>query len=125
MKKILIVEDDPDLQLIFKSVLTRAGFEIEILQDGRSLPLEHLIPDLFIFDIELPFINGLELCKKVKADFLTQHIPVLIVSASIELLARASEACADDALEKPFDRLDLVDKVHALLKEASRDSLGK
>jgi len=115
MKSIVIVEDDVDLQFIFKSVLRRAGFDVKILSDGRSLPDYSMLPDLFIFDIELPFITGLSLCKKVKVDPATRHIPVMIASASAELLVQANEACADEVLEKPFDPKVLVAKVRSLL----------
>jgi DNA-binding response OmpR family regulator len=122
MKKILIVEDDPDLQHIFKSVLTKAGFEVHIRSDGRTLMEEAQVPDIFIFDIELPYLNGLDLCKRVKADSRTGHVPVLIVSASASLLSQAKDACADGALEKPFDGRVLVKKVNEVLSAATSDT---
>jgi DNA-binding response OmpR family regulator len=122
MKKILIVEDDSDLQQIFKSVLMRAGFEVHIRSDGRTVMEETLVPDIFIFDIELPFLNGLDLCKRVKADVRMQYVPVLIVSASANLLAQAKEVCADGALEKPFDSRVLVAKVKELLTSAAKNA---
>jgi DNA-binding response OmpR family regulator len=115
MKKILIVEDDPDLQYIIKSVLRRAGFDVEVYSDGRSLMEPFVIPDLFIFDIELPFMNGLDLCRRMKADEQTSHVPVLIVSASATLLSQAKDACADAAFPKPVDARELVNQVNALL----------
>jgi two-component system, OmpR family, phosphate regulon response regulator PhoB len=109
MKSILIVEDDPDLQQIFRSLLGRVGYEVHVLPDGRTL--SERLPDLFIFDIELPFINGLELCKKVKSNPFTAHVPVLIVSASADLLSKASEVRADKTLSKPFDAKTLLETV--------------
>jgi DNA-binding response OmpR family regulator len=122
MKKILIVEDDPDLQHIFKSVLLKAGYEIQILPDGRLLKDLIVLPDIFIFDIELPFVSGLELCREIKTDRRTSHIPVLMVSASANLLAQSKEACADDSLEKPFDASLLRRKVKELL-QASKSNI--
>jgi DNA-binding response OmpR family regulator len=119
MKKIVIVEDDPDLQHLFKSVLLKAGFEIKLLSDGRDLFDHEYFPDLFILDIELPFITGLELCKQIKACLPTRHIPVLIVSASANLLAQARNVCADDSLAKPFDANVLISRVTALLSNSS------
>lgn len=119
MKKILIVEDDPDLQHIFKSVLLRAGFEIKLLSDGRDLFDHGYFPDLFILDIELPFISGLDLCKQIKACLPTRGIPVLMVSASFNLLALAKDVCADDSLAKPFDAAVLINKVNLLTGNSS------
>ena len=114
MRRVLIVEDDTDLQHLFKSVLKKASLVTTILSDGRSL-FDNALPDLYIFDIELPHINGLELCKQVKSDSRTRHIPVLIVSGSAHLLEKAKEFSADDALEKPFERRHLVEHVLLLL----------
>jgi DNA-binding response OmpR family regulator len=119
MKKIVIVEDDPDLQHIFKSVLLKAGFEIELLSDGRDLFDHEYFPDLFILDIELPFITGLELCQQIKTRIPTRHIPVLMVSASANLLAQAKNVCADDSLAKPFDAHILINKVNTLISSSS------
>lgn len=119
MKKITIVEDDPDMQFILRSVLIRAGYEIRILPDGRDLFANEPFPDLFILDIELPFITGLELCQQLKNGMLTRNIPVLMVSASFNLLALAKDVHADDSLEKPFDISVLLDKVNTLTGNSS------
>jgi DNA-binding response OmpR family regulator len=119
MKRIVIVEDDPDLQHIFKSILIKAGFEIKLLSDGRDLFMYEYFPDLFILDIELPFISGLELCKQIKSGLPTRDIPVLMVSASSDLLATAKDFCADDSLEKPFDAGVLLKKVNTLTGNSS------
>lgn len=119
MKRIVIVEDDPDLQYIFKSILIKAGFEINLLSDGRDLFTNGYFPDLFILDIELPFISGLELCKQIKSRLLTRDIPVLMVSASSDLLATAKDVCADDSLEKPFDAGILLNRVNTLIGNSS------
>ena len=119
MKRIVIVEDDPDLQHIFKSILIKAGFEIKLLPDGRDLFSYEYFPDLFILDIELPFISGLELCKQIKSRLPTRDIPVLMVSASSDLLSTAKDVCADDSLSKPFDAGVLLNRVNALTGNSS------
>lgn len=113
-KKILIVEDDPDLQVIFRSLLTRGGYEVVVLADGRQLT-EAAAPDLYIMDIELPYINGLDLCRQLKAHDRFRHVPVLIASANDSLRSMAREVCADDAIAKPFEAPDLLERVGKLI----------
>ena len=60
-------------------------------------------------------MNGLDLCRRMKADEQTSHVPVLIVSASATLLSQAKDACADAALPKPVDARELVNQMNALL----------
>ncbi|MGN6492025.1 MAG: response regulator [Agriterribacter sp.] len=94
-----------------------AGYRVTTFSDGSSvLASDFDLPDMFILDKQLADVNGLELCKRLKAHELTKNIPVIMISASsgIEMLAKG--VMADDSLEKPFTMKELRGKVAKNLK---------
>lgn len=113
MKKIYIVEDDIDISELIQYLLTDVGFEVSAcsnLTDFRVQMDTHL-PDLILLDIMLPDGNGQDLCRQMKLDAETLHIPILLMSAHANGRAIAKEACADDFISKPFDINELTAKV--------------
>lgn len=113
--KIYIIEDDEDLQHLLYLGLSRSGFQVTIFSTGYPvISMTDRWPDLFIVDIELPGINGLEICKWLKSHEASQHIPVLFLSAAPYLKTLAENANGDDYLEKPFDMQTLVQKINNL-----------
>jgi len=117
--KILIVEDEPKVASFIKKGLEEDHFEAEIAYDG--LTAEKLARqyryDLFILDIIIPGISGLELCKKLKA--LNPDIPVLMLTAlgTTDDKLLGFDAGADDYLVKPFEFRELLARVKVLLKK--------
>jgi DNA-binding response OmpR family regulator len=111
--RIYIVEDDQDLQHLLQFSLVRAGFQVTIYPTGYPvIAMTDQWPDLFIIDIELPGINGLEICKWLKTHEPSKHIPVLFLSAAPYLKTLADNANGDDYLEKPFDLPVLINKIN-------------
>jgi DNA-binding response OmpR family regulator len=108
-KRILITEDDPGGQDIFKIVFEKAGYDVLVNEDGRTL-LENNFdnPNLFLLDKQLPGVDGLDICKHLKSHEDTKNIPVIMVSASPGLADMARSAGADDYLEKPFHLKELL-----------------
>ena len=103
-KKILVADDDPGIRDIFKIIFERAGYSIELKEDGRDiLKNNYTKPDLFLIDKQLSGMDGLDLCRHLKAQPLTKNIPVIIVSASPDIGLLAKNAGADDYIEKPFE----------------------
>ena len=116
-KKILIIEDDESVQEIMKLIFHKAGYDIEISPDGKSvLAGRDNWPDLFLLDKHLLGNDGIEICKYLKSMDATRRIPVIMLSATpgIEPLARG--AGADDFMEKPFNSAALIHKVQEYLK---------
>jgi DNA-binding response OmpR family regulator len=102
--KILIADDDPGIRDIFKIVLTRAGYDIEVKEDANEIfKNKFRVPDLFLVDKLLSGIDGLDICHYLKSNELTSHIPVVMVSASPDIGIAATKAGADDFVEKPFE----------------------
>lgn len=112
MKKIVIVDDDPAIQDAFRLIFAREKYEVTIYTDASFLFTEaFIIPDLFILDKQLSGIDGLDLCRMLKSRADTKDVPVVILSASPGILRLASEAGADDVLEKPFRIMSLMETI--------------
>ena len=102
--KILIADDDPGIRDIFKILLTKAGYDIEVKEDANEIfENKFRIPDLFLVDKLLSGIDGLDICHYLKTNEHTSHIPVIMVSATPDIGIAAAKAGADDFVEKPFE----------------------
>jgi signal transduction histidine kinase/ligand-binding sensor domain-containing protein/DNA-binding response OmpR family regulator len=122
--KILIVEDNPEIRYYLKHSLQENYTTMEA-SDGKigcELAVQH-IPDLIITDVMMPERDGIELCRILKNEMLTQHIPIIILSAksTIEDTLEGLETGADDYIPKPFNEQILLAKVRTLL--ANRQKL--
>lgn len=103
MKYILIVEDDPAIADALQIMLAEFGYSVNTMHDGRLILQQDIgLPDLIILDKQLPGIDGLDLCRWLKANEDYKEIPVIVFSASPHIERLAEEAGADDAIEKPF-----------------------
>jgi CheY-like chemotaxis protein len=103
-KKILVADDDPGIRDIFKIIFEKAGYSIEVKGDAEDvLKNNFTIPDVFLIDKLLSGYDGLDICRYLKSNPPTRHIPVIMVSASPDIGITAIKAGADDFVEKPFD----------------------
>lgn len=104
MKKILVVDDDESIVEVVQLVLESEGYSVQTNMDGNLLPLlKKARPDLILLDMLLSGVDGRDICKKLKSDHETAHIPVIMLSAHSETNKAADASGADDYLEKPFD----------------------
>ena len=113
---ILIVDDEEAIIKIVSLILTNAGYDI-IADSHADLHFlqTHIYPDLILLDNQLGTKSGADICRQLKTNERTKHIPVMLVSATEGLSEIASYACADDFLPKPFDVETLLQKVDSLL----------
>src|SRR5436189_1330315 len=103
-KKILVADDDSSLRDIFKIILAKAGYDIELKEDANEIFKNNFkIPDLFLIDKLLSGVDGLQVCRYLKDNPDTCNIPVVMVSASPDIGVSAIKAGADDFVEKPFE----------------------
>jgi CheY-like chemotaxis protein len=108
-KRIYIAEDDPDLLLTMNAMLEDAGYEVSTLECGLPLMEDNVsTADLYILDKRIPDVDGLEICKHLRANDTTRGIPVILISASRNFGNKAFEAGVNDILEKPFHMKDLL-----------------
>lgn len=118
MPKILVIDDDKELLEIMKSLLLEKGYEVETDYNWENAykKIASFQPQLIILDVFLSGIDGLEICKKLKSDYETRHIPILIFSAYPRVAEKVIyEYGADDFIAKPFEINDLIQKVHGVL----------
>ncbi len=124
-QKILIVEDEVDLALGVRDALQHAGFETEVLHDGK-LALSRLRQarfDLLVLDLMLPGMNGLDLLRELRKDRSDIRVLVLTALSDEEDLLAGFQAGADDYMAKPFSPRELVARVDAQFRRANRESI--
>ena len=114
-KRILIVEDDRSLAEVISYNLEEQGFDVHVLRDGMDgLQYAQLNPpDLIILDLMLPVIDGLEVCRRLRADVNTQSLPILMLTAKSEETDQVVgfSVGADDYVTKPFSIKVLLERV--------------
>ena len=116
---VLVVEDDPVILRLLEVNFELEGFRVLTAHDGEEgiglIRSER--PDVIISDIMMPNVSGIELVKAVKGDAELSSTPIILLSAKAQSvdLKDGIDAGADDYITKPFEPLDLVDRVNALL----------
>lgn len=118
-EKILVVEDDPSVRKVLAFTLTKEGYSVETAEDGvdglqkaKAAP-----PDLVLLDLMMPRMDGAELCRQLKAHFLTSQIPVIMLTARGEMNSKLEGLAigANDYLTKPYATDELLVRVRNLL----------
>jgi two-component system alkaline phosphatase synthesis response regulator PhoP len=125
-ENILIVDDEEDVLELIRYNLDRSGYHVETASSGEEAltKAREKLPDLVILDLMLPGIDGLEVCRQLKRDAKTDHIPVIMLTAKGEEtdIVTGLELGADDYVTKPFSPKVLSARVRRILhRAASRD----
>lgn len=126
-KSILVIEDDIPMADLICYSLRKEGFIVNSIDNGcQALDFieKNNLPDLILLDLNLPDINGLDICKKIMASYC---IPVIILTAKDTIIdkVRGFESGADDYITKPFDLLELTFRVKAVLRRSKSVSNKK
>lgn len=126
---IAVVDDEPDILELVSLHLSRAGFSVRTFPDaGRfQKSLASSVPDLVILDLMLPDADGIDVCKDLKQDSRTTHVPVVMLTARGDELDRVLglEIGADDYITKPFSPKELVARVKAVLRRHGRQETSE
>ncbi|MEJ2599949.1 MAG: response regulator transcription factor [Anaerolineales bacterium] len=121
-ERILIVDDEPNIVQLARLYLERDGYKVDSLGDGLSAleAAEHHPPALMVLDIMLPELDGLEVCRRLRAS--GSSLPVLMLTARDEDVDKilGLELGADDYLTKPFNPRELVARIKAILRRGER-----
>ena len=120
MERVLIVDDDPDIQQLVRYNLSQAGFEVSTAETGRvALDLvQRHPPDLIILDLMLPDVDGMEVCRTLRQRENSRRIPVVMLTARGDEIDRVIgfELGADDYVMKPFSPRELVLRVKSIFR---------
>jgi two-component system phosphate regulon response regulator PhoB len=123
MARILVVEDEKDLQEVLAYNLRQAGHTVLVVGSGRdalaAIPEQR--PDLLLLDLMLPDVSGVEICRKLKGDAVTRDLPIVMVTAKGDEVDRVVgfELGADDYVVKPYSLRELLLRIDAVLRRTS------
>jgi len=122
-KKILVVDDEPDVTELVSLRLRKEGYDVEVINNpllimGKAAEFR---PDLFILDIMMPELDGVKICRMIRADKNLAEVPIVFLTArgATDDRIKGLESGADDYISKPFDAKELILRVGLLLKRAS------
>src|SRR5215469_12694517 len=123
-KKILVVDDDPELVELVSFNLKQAGYTITTAENGVEAlkKARSLMPDLILLDVMMPELDGFAVCEILRRDSATATIPIIMLTALSSELGRMAGlgSGATDFLSKPFSPRLLVERVENLLKQAEK-----
>jgi two-component system, OmpR family, response regulator MprA len=115
--RVLVVEDDAEIADVLRRSLRQEGYEVKTSADGvEALDVATgFVPDLVVLDLGLPRLDGVEVCKRLRAE---GDVPILMLTARAETEDRVGglDSGADDYLVKPFERQELLARIRALLR---------
>lgn len=109
--RILIAEDNADLREVYSFVLSEGGFEVKEASNGREAieAIKQERPDILVTDIMMPEVNGMEVVKWIKSETDMEELPIIVISAYPDYLAKSYMTGATRVMRKPFDPHLLLD----------------
>ena len=123
MANVLVVDDEPNIVLSLEFLMEQAGFTVTTAEDGEQALacVERATPDLILLDIGLPGISGFDVLEQLRAQPITERLPIIILTAHGREVEREKGMAlgADDYITKPFSTQGLVEKVRQLLSETA------
>lgn len=121
-KKIFVVDDEPQIVKVLKAYLEKAGFQVVTASDGNAALsiFQHEKPDFLILDLNLPGMDGLDICRAIRRD---SNIPILMLTARVEEADRliGLELGADDYVIKPFSPREVVARVRTIFRRTTAE----
>jgi len=122
-KRILLVDDEPDIIKLLTGRLESEGFEVDAVPSGKDafLRVKENTPDLILLDVMMPEPNGLEVSRTLKDDPKYKNIPIILLTAKSTDDDKfwGREAGADAYITKPYDTAELLTKINTLIKGGS------
>jgi len=119
-KRILVVDDEPDVTELLQYKLRQDGYLVEVINDPLLIMAKarEFSPDLFILDIMMPDLDGIKICRMIRADPHLSRVPVIFLTArgATEDRIKGLETGADDYLAKPFDAKELILRIGLIFK---------
>lgn len=124
-QKILVIEDETNIQELLKYNLEKNGYRVTVVGNGAEGLEEAIanVPDLILLDLMLPGLDGLEVCKRLRMDKRTKKVPIFMLTAKSEELDKilGLELGADDYITKPFSIKELIARIRAAMRRIDED----
>ena len=124
--RLLLADDSITIQKVVELVLAEEDFQIKSVSNGEDAInlLDTFKPDIVLADIEMPKVNGYNLCEKIKKNPSTSHVPVILLAGAFEPIDEdlARQVGADDSVIKPFESQELISKINAALTMVSAET---
>jgi DNA-binding response OmpR family regulator len=115
INKILVVDDEVTISSYLQKKFTKLGYKVGVANDGKDAIEQSIsmLPDIILLDVKLPKLNGIEVCKRLKSDDRTRHIPIIMLSAKAQSfeIRQGLEAGADKYLCKPVSFPDILKEI--------------
>jgi DNA-binding response OmpR family regulator len=117
MKKILLIDDDPDVITVLQLLLKKKGYEVATAsrEEEAYSQVKLFEPDLIVLDVLLSGVDGRTICKKLKNTSASKHIPIIMFSAHPGAQKNMQDFGADDFISKPFESNKLLERIEAQL----------
>lgn len=123
MKRVLVVDDEPKITEVVRLYLEREGYQVAVSGDGRQAldQAARFVPDLVVLDLNLPDVDGLEVCRSLRK---TSDVPIIMLTGRGQEADKVSglEIGADDYITKPFSPRELTARVKAVLRRRAPDA---
>jgi CheY-like chemotaxis protein len=117
-KKIMIADDDASILEAMQVMLEDEGYEVIAELDGKVVQdMRSGLPDLLILDVWMSGVDGTGICRHLKSENRTKHIPIILCSANRDTQKIAKECDADDFIAKPFEMIDFLNKIKEYTNE--------
>ncbi|MBQ4051705.1 MAG: response regulator transcription factor [Oscillospiraceae bacterium] len=126
MPLIYAIEDDENIRQLVKTAMEAFGYEVRTFENAEAglAAIQAHLPDVILFDIMLPDMDGVTAVKKLRADPNSAHLPIMMLTAKSSEIDKVTglDAGADDYMTKPFGLLELKSRVQALLRRAGQSA---
>ncbi len=115
MQKILIIDDDPDVIIVLQLLLKKEGYDVATASNEKEAytQVEVFKPHLIVMDVLLSGVDGRTICKKLKSEAGTKHIPIIMFSAHPGVQKNMADFGADDFIPKPFESIKILERIEA------------
>jgi DNA-binding response OmpR family regulator len=118
-RQILVADDDPIVRRFLAALLSDAGYEVTVAEDGEQAlqKIREINPDMIILDLVMPYRDGFDVCREVRRNPGTENVPIIILSMKDREadVLRCFEIGADEFIRKPFNALELLARIQKML----------